>query len=268
MLGRFRYIRARGEGSSMFSHIRRRITYANVAATLAVLFAMTGGALAASKYVITSTKQIKPSVLAQIKGKTGAPGKNGTPGAQGAQGPAGPAGTPGAKGNDGANGTNGNNGTNGLNGGTGPKGATGATGQTGFTETLPSGKTETGTWSVAYSGPQSMETYTPISFPIPLKQASAEAFFISRAETQEIENEVKPSGLGGCAGKLASPTAPKGVLCIYTEEEDLEEASLFGIFAQGALHPGYNSAGAFLDFHVEETVGHAKAHGTWAVTAP
>ena len=67
----------------MFSRIRKRVSYANVAATLAVLFAMTGGALAASKYVITSTKQIKPSVLAQIKGKSGAPGKDGAPGAQG-----------------------------------------------------------------------------------------------------------------------------------------------------------------------------------------
>ena len=47
----------------MFSRIRKRLTYANVAMTMALVFAMTGGAYAAKKYVITSTKQIKPSVL-------------------------------------------------------------------------------------------------------------------------------------------------------------------------------------------------------------
>ena len=62
----------------MFSVIRRRATYANVAMTLALVFAMTGGAYAAKKWVITSTKQIKPSVLKQLTGKAG-PG--GPPGA-------------------------------------------------------------------------------------------------------------------------------------------------------------------------------------------
>ncbi len=46
----------------MFSMIRKRLTYANVAMTLALVFAMTGGAYAAKKYMITSKKQIKPSV--------------------------------------------------------------------------------------------------------------------------------------------------------------------------------------------------------------
>lgn len=49
--------------NSMFSRIRKRLTYANVAMTMALVFAMSGGAYAAKKYVITSTKQIKPSVL-------------------------------------------------------------------------------------------------------------------------------------------------------------------------------------------------------------
>ena len=39
-------------------------------ATLALIFAMSGGAYAASHYLITSTKQIKPSVLGHLKGKT------------------------------------------------------------------------------------------------------------------------------------------------------------------------------------------------------
>jgi hypothetical protein len=43
--------------------MRRRLTYANVAATLALVFSMSGGALAASHYLIKSTKQISPKVL-------------------------------------------------------------------------------------------------------------------------------------------------------------------------------------------------------------
>lgn len=58
--------------------MRRHLTYANVAATLALVFAMSGGALAASHYVITSTKQIKPSVLKELKGKPGPPGPTGS----------------------------------------------------------------------------------------------------------------------------------------------------------------------------------------------
>jgi hypothetical protein len=43
------------------------MTYANVAATLALMFSMGGGALAASHYLITSTSQIKPSVQRSLR---------------------------------------------------------------------------------------------------------------------------------------------------------------------------------------------------------
>ena len=78
----------------MFRALRKRLTYANIAMTLALVFAMAGGAYAAGKFVVTSTKQIKPSVLAQLKGKAGPAGP------QGPQGPQGPAGTAGANGKD------------------------------------------------------------------------------------------------------------------------------------------------------------------------
>ncbi len=85
----------------MSSAIRRRmhLSPATVIASLALVFAMTGGAYAASKYVITSTKQIKPSVLALLKKSA-----NGKPGANGAQGPGGGQGPAGAQGPGGAQG--------------------------------------------------------------------------------------------------------------------------------------------------------------------
>jgi hypothetical protein len=52
----------------MTSRLRARITYANVAATLALVLSMSGGALAAQRYLITSTSQVSPAVLAKIAG--------------------------------------------------------------------------------------------------------------------------------------------------------------------------------------------------------
>jgi Collagen triple helix repeat (20 copies) len=79
----------------------KRLTYANVAATLALVFSMSGGALAASKYLITSTKQISPKVLKSLKGKNGQPGTAGPAGAAGKEGPAGKEGTVGKEGKEG-----------------------------------------------------------------------------------------------------------------------------------------------------------------------
>ncbi len=66
--------------------MRKRITYANVAATIALVFSMTGGAIAANHYLINSTKQISPKVLKKLKGATGATGATGKTGAQGLPG--------------------------------------------------------------------------------------------------------------------------------------------------------------------------------------
>ena len=58
--------------------MRRRLNYANVTATLALFFALSGGALAAKHYVISSTNQISPKVLSALKGKTGPTGEPAT----------------------------------------------------------------------------------------------------------------------------------------------------------------------------------------------
>jgi hypothetical protein len=103
----------------MFFHLRRRLTYANIVATFALLFAMAGGAVAANHYLISSTKQISPSVLKALKGLAGKQGTTGAPGTGGATGPAGPQGAPGTPG---ANGENGPQGAKGDRGETGPEG--------------------------------------------------------------------------------------------------------------------------------------------------
>jgi len=95
------------------------MSYANVVATLALLFAMTGGAVAASHYLISSTKQISPAVLGKLKGATGKPGADGASGPAGPAGPAGANGTPGTKGEAGEAGPRGEAGPKGEQGNTG-----------------------------------------------------------------------------------------------------------------------------------------------------
>jgi hypothetical protein len=70
----------------------RRPSTSTVIASLALFFALGGTAIAAKHYLITTTGQIKPSVLAKLKGKEGSQGPQGPAGAQGAPGPQGPAG--------------------------------------------------------------------------------------------------------------------------------------------------------------------------------
>jgi hypothetical protein len=84
--------------------MRRRLSYANVTATLALVFAMSGGALAANHYLINSTKQINPKVLKKLTGKTGKTGATGATGAAGKEGPQGKEGSPGKEGATGAEG--------------------------------------------------------------------------------------------------------------------------------------------------------------------
>lgn len=72
-----------------------------IALAVVAAFLLVGTAGAATQYIITSPKQIKPSVRKALKGQrgargtqgpTGAAGLNGTPGPPGATGPQGPAG--------------------------------------------------------------------------------------------------------------------------------------------------------------------------------
>jgi hypothetical protein len=72
----------------------RRPAPATIIATTALVLAFSGASFAAGNYLITSTKQIKPKVLNELK----KPGPRGPAGATGPTGASGAPGTPGAAG--------------------------------------------------------------------------------------------------------------------------------------------------------------------------
>jgi hypothetical protein len=262
----------------MFSKIRKRFTFANTVAALALLFAMSGGAYAAGRYVITSPKQIKPSVLKTLQGK------NGANGAAGAQGPAGPQGPAGAQGPAGVAGT-------GSQGEKGEKGESGTSitstklsaknvncpeGGSEFTAatekktyacngkegspwtaggTLPAGKSEQGAWAVRGTAAKQGEVRTTaVSFTIPLPSEPTAMVFNPIGELEQ-----------GCKGSVEKPEAEPGNLCIFAGETLVHKGGL-AFFAATSFATG---AGAELLFQTAApTVAgeEVSEEGTWAVT--
>lgn len=254
----------------MFSALRRRMHFspATVIASLALVLAMSGGAFAAGRYLITSTKQIKPSVLAQLKGKPGSAGAQGSQGAAGAVGPQGAAGLQGAAGPQGSQGPQ------------GPAGPAGQNGTTGFTETLPKGKTLKGDWSIiAYlpaTGFIEGGGSTGVSFGIPLA-AAPEPIYVP-APTEEEENKHQfPDAPEGCTGNVEEPGAEAGHLCVFARTQ----YNVSEVHICSATHPVFvcveGQGGAdvvrtadrsgFLIGALDEAKGPMFLSGTWAVTA-
>jgi hypothetical protein len=244
----------------MFSAIRTRLhlTPSTVIASLALVFAMSGGAYAASRYVITSTKQISPKVLKSLAGKAGPAGKNG---ANGAAGPAGAVGGTGPAGPQGPAGVAGVAGGAGAAGAAGKEGKQGPPGTTGFTKTLPEGAAEQGVWSAETTTTQ--PGLGAVSFTIPLAGPLDENHVFYVASGSEVPQ---------CPGSVEEPLAEKGDLCVYagagtgllpgTEGVIHAPRSSINHFAQvGAL-----ASGAIVELHPENAEG-GIALGTWAVTA-
>jgi hypothetical protein len=247
----------------MFSRIRKRLTYANVAMTLALVFAMTGGAYAANKYLITSTKQISPKVLASLKGKNGKNGTNGTPGATGPQGPTGPTGKDGAPGSEGKEGATGKEGPAGKEGPEGTEGKEGSPWTAGGT--LPSGQTETGTYLISSptgAGTEFGYALANISFPIPLLASIPKDHVVYVDGT--VPSECENSTHAGTASP-SNPEAGPGYLCVYRSSSANMNESEMEIFNPVNGANGASVAGAIL--FEEPTGAEAFADGTWAVTA-
>lgn len=281
----------------MFYRIRKRLTYMNVVATLALVFAMSGGAYAASRYVITSTKQVSPKVLKALAGKSGPTGPAGPAGAVGPAGPAGaigPAGAQGAEGHEGKAGPGGAKGETGENvtgkivptsntskcGGQGGEEYTVAAkttlicnGQTGFTSTLPQGKQETGVWGVAetasaFFGGSLQVAIAPIAFTIPLPSGltSDHIYIISFSEG-------KGAGGGTCptTSSVNKPEAEEGNLCIFEGPYEQDVAHMETINPANGESNEAGTTGTTLHIEPKEESKSAESisvSGTWAVTAP
>ena len=99
----------------------------NVIAWLALFVALGGTSMAASHYMISSAKQISPSVLKQLHGASGPKGPSGPHGVAGERGPTGATGPKGEAGPAGKS-IEGNEGPEGKQG---PKGETGPAGEEG-----------------------------------------------------------------------------------------------------------------------------------------
>ena len=152
--------------------MRRRFSYANVAATLALVFAMSGGAYAAGHYLINSTKQINPKVLRKLHGARGARGAVGPIGAVGPQG---------------------------VTGATGRQGPRGPDGEPGFSalSQLPSGKTESGDFALTTLAEKEGEPVsTAVTFSVPLSVAIPAEHVEFRTATTPVLGKLPRSRAG------------------------------------------------------------------------
>ena len=254
----------------MLSRIRKHLSPATVVAFAALVFAMTGGAFAASSHGGGSgakAGQAGPNVVlataakAKSKGKVGPRGPAGPAGKNGAMGATGPAGATGPSGPAGAVGPQGPAGPTGPIGEKGEKGTPGAKGATGeqgepWTAggTLPSGKTETGMWAITTHAVGLVRQ--AFSFPIPLA-AALDSHNVHLIKPGEEGKEAAEE----CPGTLEKPEAEAGNLCIYTAALE-KEFPLLGpsaSYASGVIE-------VFQSKEENSPVG-LSDEGTWAVTA-
>jgi hypothetical protein len=218
----------------MFSRLGRHFGASGVVAILAAVFAMTGGAFAGG----SGPAQVGPA--GEGRGSAAADRRGPL---RGPRGPRGPQGEAGQRGPAGAQGSAGSQGP------AGPKGAEGSPWTAGGT--LPSGRSEYGTWIAAAIG---TELEPGIS-----EGAGSISFSIRTAIPPQVhviaEGKEGDEHAAECPGSLKLPLAAKGNLCLYTAKNQ-------GLTLSEAF-PAVS--GALLTF---KGPNKAAAVGTWAVTAP
>ena len=208
--------------------MRRRLNYANVTATLALFFAMSGGALAAKHYLINSTKQINPKVLRALKGNVGPRGPQGISGKEGAPGKEGAAGKDGKTGEPGP-----------------------------LVGTLPTGKSLTGAFGGGSSGPKFASIEASISYAFPLAKSP---------ELEVVQEGGLPTV--HCPGNSEAPTAKPGYLCVYVTGQNGEVGAVKGFGAADGNKNFQWGAVLFAEILGGcATTCFGEMFGTWAVTA-
>jgi hypothetical protein len=236
-------------------HLRMRSQVANaslVIAVVALVAAVGGGAYAAT--TSTTAHQAKASkaltkaqVLALIRQNAGV-------------GPAGPAGPAGPKGDPGAQGPQGQAGAPGVAGEKGKEGSPWT-----VDGKLPSGKTETGAYSM--TGREPGQVYVPISIPIPLPTAlPLENVHTISASSSTADKEKCDNGVGP-APSVDNPEADPGQFCLFEAEDfAIAKGKFITFFDLGGPGEGVGPTGTVVVFLAEEEF--ATHMGTWAVTAP
>jgi hypothetical protein len=276
----------------MSHKIRKHLTPSTAIAFIALIFALTGGAFAASSHgggasgtratastTLATSAKAKPKTKAGPRGPAGPAGKNGAAGPAGPAGPTGPGGPQGPQGNASTNGTNGTDGTDGTNGHEGKQGIQGIQGVQGepWTAggTLPAGKTETGTWG--FSTAHVVDGLAPISFTIPLPEKKGAASKGEALEESQVHYlKFEETLTGKCEGTVEAPSAAPGNLCVYERESEGLNPNPAGtsIFVPGKnanVGPpgqGASVSGAMVYMLLEAGTEPAHAYGSWAVTAP
>jgi Collagen triple helix repeat (20 copies) len=208
--------------------MRSRLTYANVTATLALVLAMSGGAYAANRYLINSTRQINPKVLRKLRGARGEVGPNGVVGPQGVTG---------------------------EEGARGPRGPQGEPGLSALS-TLPHGQSESGDFTIqSAAAPKEALVSGSITFSVPLA-------------TPIVAANVDVRTVGSPDSTCAGPgSAAHGWLCVYTSASENLEAKP-KTFDPEAASPTEGTGRFGVEMRWKTlTEGGARVSGTYTVTA-
>lgn len=280
----------------MFSTLRTRFGIPGVISVIALVFAMLGGAYAASD------SSDGGKATASAKAKRGPKGPKGPKGATGPAGPAGPQGPAGANGKDGSNGANGTNGTSGAPGksvsvteietgepdceerggvevkqegaGSGIEVCNGKEGSAWVAGTAPSGAVLKGTWSVGpYDAAAAGESlFASFATGVPIDtSAPVNGFVLQKGENLPGQSTAEREELEAfCQGSAENPLPPTPELvgfgfriCIYAQGGPQGTKNL-----QPVGTPLKETGGGTMTQFWTTGPGIAVGYGSWALVAP